>query len=288
MMTNADIGSGVGTQQDWVLSSGGVAVPRSYATRLTAFDLFAGAGGFSLGFMQAGFHVVGGMDNDPCAAITYMSNLCSYPCQIHYGMPEDEERLEAELQLELKRATKAAGKGGVVKMPTAGGYWLHSHQRLHPEVQGVGHFFFGDIRSFTGQQILDAIGMRRGELGCVMGGPPCQGFSRAGRREVMDPRNSLVFEFVRLVLELHPKAMCMENVPGILSMVTPDGLPVVDAVCRALEDGGFGTVDALKRALLTTSGCGAALRGQRKGAEGGEPEDEDEEPAEAPVQQALF
>lgn len=47
-------------------------------------------------------------------------------------------------------------------------------------------------------------------------------------------------------------------------MVTPEGLPVVDAMCRALEDGGFGTVDALKRGLAATPGSGAMLRGQRR------------------------
>ena len=124
----------------------------------------------------------------------------------------------------------------------------------------VKNFFFGDIRKFTGEQILKALGKKVGEVDCVVGGPPCQGFSRAGKQEVMDPRNSMVFEFARLVLEIQPKTLCMENVPGIINMVTPDGIPVIDAFCRVLEDGGFGGYEALKRSLLATSGTGAALR----------------------------
>ena len=76
----------------------------------------------------------------------------------------------------------------------------------------------------------------------------------------MDPRNSLVFEFARLVCEMQPKTLIMEEVPAILNMVTPDGLPVVDTFCRILEDRGFGGYDAVRRNLYETSGSGAALR----------------------------
>jgi len=98
----------------------------------------------------------------------------------------------------------------------------------------------------------------------------------------MDPRNSLVFEFTRLVLEIQPRAMVMENVPGILSMVTPEGLPVVDSICRILEDGGFGQFDALRRSLLATSGAGAMLSGKptKKGPHAGPPLPYDEDAGE--------
>lgn len=50
----------------------------------------------------------------------------------------------------------------------------------------------------------------------VFGGPPCQGFSTIGKRQLDDVRNSLVFEFCRLVKELQPRYFVMENVPGLL------------------------------------------------------------------------
>jgi DNA (cytosine-5)-methyltransferase 1 len=76
----------------------------------------------------------------------------------------------------------------------------------------------------------------------------------------MDPRNSLVFEFARLILELQPRAFMLENVVGMGTMLTPEGLPVVDAFCRVLADGGFGPLDTLKRSLLASADAGAALR----------------------------
>lgn len=147
--------------------------------------------------------------------------------------------------------------GSLIKPFVSGGNW---HDWGKNGSLPVPHFYFGDVREITGKMILDALGLEIGELDCIIGGPPCQGFSMAGKRQIMDPRNSMVFEFVRLVIEMKPKTMCMENVPGIMSMQTPEGLSVVDAICRILEDGEFGTFDSLKRSLLSTSGMGAALR----------------------------
>jgi len=56
----------------------------------------------------------------------------------------------------------------------------------------------------------------------------------------------------------------MENVPGMLQMVTPEGVPVIDALCRVLDDGDFGPYDALKKSLLFTSGAGAAMKSQKR------------------------
>ena len=129
------------------------------------------------------------------------------------------------------------------------------------------HFFLGDVRKLTGEAILTASGKSMGEVDCVIGGPPCQGFSRAGRRNVMDPRNSLVFEFARLVLEIRPKSMVMENVPDIVSMVTLEGIPVVDAFCKILEEGDYANYQALKHALEHQARSWGVLRGQGVGRE---------------------
>ena len=121
-------------------------------------------------------------------------------------------------------------------------------------------FFFGDVRALTGQRILDELDLTGDEIGCVFGGPPCQGFSRAGRRQADDPRNELVFEFMRIVCEIHPRSFCMENVPGMLDMVTREGVPVIDALALMAQEGGMGTFDAIRRSLAETAGAGAALR----------------------------
>lgn len=58
----------------------------------------------------------------------------------------------------------------------------------------------------------------------IIGGPPCQGFSRIGKRQKDDPRNNLVHHFYRHVKELRPKFFVMENVQGILDEENVDTL----------------------------------------------------------------
>lgn len=73
-----------------------------------------------------------------------------------------------------------------------------------------------DVSKVSGEQILKRIGLKKGELDVLYGGPPCQSFSLAGKRGGLnDERGELVFEFVRLVHELSPKAFVMENVKGM-------------------------------------------------------------------------
>jgi DNA (cytosine-5)-methyltransferase 1 len=221
----------------------------------TGIDLFCGAGGFSCGVIQAGFEVLAGLDDNPMAMLTYLFNLGSWPCKIHFISPKDEAAAEKAIKKTMVRE-----EGGLEIIETSGGGWISGH----PEYAPVGHFFLGDVRKITGAEILSILGKKKGEIDCVFGSPPCQGFSMAGKRDVMDPRNSLVFEFARLVVEIQPKTIIFENVPGITSMMTPEGLPIIDAFCRVLEDGGFGTIDALKRSLLRSAGCGAAFKSKGK------------------------
>jgi DNA (cytosine-5)-methyltransferase 1 len=108
--------------------------------------------------------------------------------------------------------------------------------------------------------MLAELGLAGDEVGCVFGGPPCQGFSKAGRRQADDPRNELVFEFMRIVCAIRPRSFCMENVPGLLDMHTRDGIPVIDALALMAQEGGMGTFHAIRRSLAETAGAGAALR----------------------------
>jgi DNA (cytosine-5)-methyltransferase 1 len=58
----------------------------------------------------------------------------------------------------------------------------------------------------------------RGTIDVLVGGPPCQGFSTAGRREHDDPRNHLFLSYLRLVECLQPKAVLIENVRGLATL----------------------------------------------------------------------
>jgi len=245
---------------DYVMSPSGLILSEQvaesrYASKMpTGIDMFSGAGGFSLGFKKSGFRMVAAVEYSCEAAITYMTNLCRYgEFKIHFIEDSDGERLE-------KAISKLYKEGGLDSpFPVAGGGWISHMPRSVP---GTEHIFIGDIRKLTGARLLKDTGYARGEIDCVMGGPPCQGFSTAGKRNVMDPRNSLVFDFARLVLEIDPKTMCMENVPNMLNMTTPEGVPIIDALCRILEDGSFMTADALKKAVAQQTGSVGVLRGK--------------------------
>jgi len=76
-----------------------------------------------------------------------------------------------------------------------------------------------DIRAVPAAQVRRRLKLRRGQLDLLAGCPPCQGFSTMttlnGRSVEADLRNDLVFEFVRFVRVLRPKALMIENVPGL-------------------------------------------------------------------------
>lgn len=77
-----------------------------------------------------------------------------------------------------------------------------------------------DIRDVTGKEILKALGLKKGQVDLVVGGPPCQSYSTAGNRgSVRDTRGLLIFEYLRIIEEIKPKAFLMENVRGLLSAV---------------------------------------------------------------------
>lgn len=75
-----------------------------------------------------------------------------------------------------------------------------------------------DLSTFDFGALRRQLGMRRGELDLLVGGPPCQSFSTAGRRgTIQDPRGALLWEFLRAVDEFRPKWFLLENVRGLLS-----------------------------------------------------------------------
>ncbi len=261
------VGNKVPHEPEYMLSASGLIVPASYQRRPIAIDLFAGAGGFSCGFHQAGFHVIAALEFDYDAAITYMVNLAQPGVQIHFDT--DARRNGFERRLEqlwgLNKSKKAKRQANKIKPAfTAGSGWIS--QQPEPRL-GCQHFWIADARNVSGKDMLQTLGLTSNDITAVSGGPPCQGFSYSGKRDVMDPRNSLVFEFARLVCEIRPHTFVMENVPGMVNMVTPEGIPVLDALCKVFEDGGFGTLDALKKMLVTTSGSGtgAAIRHRPRG-----------------------
>lgn len=117
-------------------------------------DIFAGAGGLSVGFELAGFRSVFALDNDPPSCETFKAN---HP---HTAV--------CEANVEDISANDITSESGVSQLPL------------------------------------------------LIGGPNCQGVSLRGKRNPTDPKNKMLFHFIRLVRELRPVCFVMENVPGLL------------------------------------------------------------------------
>jgi len=95
-------------------------------------------------------------------------------------------------------------------------------------------FLLKDASEVTGDEMRRATGIA--EVDVLLGGPPCQGFSTAGKRALDDPRNTLVRQFLRLATELQPKFVVMENVEGFVSFV---GGRLVDEILEIMTSLGY-------------------------------------------------
>lgn len=102
--------------------------------------------------------------------------------------------------------------------------YAETYSRNHPETLVDSR----DIRAVDPRQVRRRVGLRKGELGLLAGGPPCQGFSiNAPSRTASDHRNHLVWDYVRFVDEFWPKALLIENVPGLVSFARGSTLEAV-------------------------------------------------------------
>lgn len=140
-----------------------------------AISLFAGAGGCSLGFKQAGVNIIAAYENNAAAIDTYNRNFGNGVCH----------------NVDLSECD------------------------------------FVTIRS--------ELGLSRGDIDLLIGGPPCQGFTTAGSRFWDDPRNKLVRNYVQALDAFFPRWFMMENVEGILT--TAKGMYVVECVKKMIELG---------------------------------------------------
>lgn len=76
-----------------------------------------------------------------------------------------------------------------------------------------------DIREVSAKNLLKETKLGKTEIDIVLGGPPCQAFSVFGRRKGLDdPRGSLVWDYLRIIQEVLPRAFVFENVAGLKSI----------------------------------------------------------------------
>ena len=90
-----------------------------------------------------------------------------------------------------------------------------------------------DIKKVTGERITKLTGINRRDNFLLAGCPPCQGFSSLGKRDANDEKNELVYEYIRIINELEPSFILMENVPG---MSTGVGKEIFKNVVKELEE----------------------------------------------------
>ncbi len=117
----------------------------------------------------------------------------------------------------------------------------------------------GDLRELIANDpglhgLLDACGMQNQEIFAIVGGPPCQPFSTAGKRlGVQDQRGQLYEDFVHAVNALKPRFFVMENVKGLASMRAQSGdsasAPVLDHILELFAAQGYRTVHGVLDAV---------------------------------------
>jgi len=170
---------------------------------LTCIDVFCGCGGFATGMLQAGWEIVAAIDHDPAAIATYYANLCDENTKIIGEIPRDHR--------------KYFGK------PNGYRYSLKAHEQIPP----VRALFLKDIFDVSGWDMLNAAGVESVDV--MIGSPPCQSFSKCNtQKRENDLRDFLTFEYGRLILEIDPGTLVMENVPQIIDAKLPDGRNIID------------------------------------------------------------
>lgn len=167
-------------------------------------DLFAGCGGLEDGFLQTG----------------------AYECV------SSIEWLKPQVDTLRKRLSE---KWGVVDA---------DEKVMHFDIQREEELFYGwDDTDFGVSKGLDYFVNKSGGIDLIIGGPPCQAYSIAGRvrdengmRE--DYRNYLFEHYLSVVNRYKPKLFIFENVPGILS-ASPSGRKIIDIIFEAFRDNGY-------------------------------------------------
>jgi len=111
--------------------------------------------------------------------------------------------------------------------------YAETYRHNHPNTDLI----VGDVREVSETNIRKRLGVAKGEVDLLAGGPPCQGFSiNAPIRSLDDNRNHLFKEYIRIAKELLPKAILIENVPGIISMGKGT---VVDQIYKEIKALGY-------------------------------------------------
>jgi len=97
-----------------------------------------------------------------------------------------------------------------------------------------------ELKDFSdSHQVDDIVNRFQGKCDIVLGGPPCQGFSTLGKREVDCNKSILVDSFLDAAIKIDPKLILMENVKAIRSKKHPEGGLFIDKIDSRLKEAGY-------------------------------------------------
>ena len=188
--------------------------------RYNTIDLFAGCGGLMDGFMQEGSY-------NTLACVEWES----FPCQTIAN------RL-------AKKWNHRNANEEVIRFDI---------QRTEELING-----FDDPEYGKHQGLAKLVGESKVDV--IIGGPPCQAYSLAGR--IRDPhgmkddyRNYLFESYIRILNHFKPSLFVFENVMGMLS-AAPDGTPIVDKIREAFDKAGYFVIDDFKSAVFDVADFG--------------------------------
>ena len=137
------------------------------------------------------------------------------------------------------------------------------------DIQRIEELFSGFVNDaeYGSNQGLDTL-VGEKSIDGIIGGPPCQSYSVAGRirdKDKMkeDYRNYLFEYYLKIVDQYKPNFFIFENVPGMLSAM-PDGTPITDLIKRDISEKGYEIVEDIKKnAIIDTSDYGVPQKRKR-------------------------
>ena len=121
-----------------------------------------------------------------------------------------------------------------------------AYSQNHPTVK----MYNKDIKDFSLEDLTKDLGVKKGDIDIVVGGPPCQAYSTVGKRLIDDPRGKLFQEYYRILKELRPQLFVFENVKGLLSM---QGGELIQTIIALFESIGY----HMQKRLLNAADYGA-------------------------------